>query len=345
MQERTVKIPQRKYLSAGIFTPCALFGFENQEKMQEKILERIARKTGIDNLVDVLSEQISGADLNSLLLEVFRRKTEKMRPEELLDAYRSNRFVQPSSVNALDFQAFILQALQATHSAGFEPIILSPVSPLGACSVVATAHQHKIISALRGTEVTADATNLMALESTVRRIHRHLPAETLHLSTTHRHVRAQEVPKMPGFSAHFQVLALTSAGRDTGSFQFEKESLLQHLQFYMTYFNEVLKQPVKFVRLKALDPAGEPNRVFEAIVSDIRTTHPEWPLDIHRSAASDQNYYEFLQFKIVINLPDGAEIEIADGGFTDWTRQLSRSRKERFLISGLGLELLQSVRA
>jgi len=31
MQERTVKIPQRKYLSAGIFTPCALFGFENQE--------------------------------------------------------------------------------------------------------------------------------------------------------------------------------------------------------------------------------------------------------------------------------------------------------------------------
>lgn len=312
--------------------------------MQDKILERIARKTGITNLADVLCEQISGADLNSLLLEVFHRKTENMRPEDLLDAYRSNRFVQPSSVNALDFQAFILQTLQATQAAGFEPIVLSPVSPLGACSVVATAHQHKIISALRGTEVTADATNLMALESTVRRIHRHLPAETLHLSTTHRHVRAQEVPKVPGFSAHFEVLALTSAGRDTGSFRFEMESLLQHLQFYMTYFNELIQIPVKTIRLKALDHSTEPNRVFDATVSGIHTTHPDWPLDIQRTAASEQNYYEHLQFKIVIALPGYPDLEIADGGFTNWTRQLSRSRKERFLISGLGLELLEKVR-
>lgn len=312
--------------------------------MEDKILERIARKTGIANLVEVLSEQISGADLNSLLLEIFHRKTGKIRPEALLDAYRNNRFVQPSTVNALDFQAFILQTLQATQMAGFEPIILSPVSPLGACSVVATAHQHKIISALRGTEVTADATNLMALESTVRRIHRHLPAETLHLSTTHRHVRAQEIPDIPGFTAHFEVLALTSAGRDTGSFRFETGSLLQHLQFYMAYFNDVVKLPVKTIRLKALDRADEPNRVFDAIVSFLQTMHPEWPLDIQRTAATEQNYYEHLQFKVVMTAPSGVDIEIADGGFTNWTRQLCRSKKERFLISGLGLELLQRVR-
>lgn len=30
----------------------------------------------------------------------------------------------------------------------------------------------------------------------------------------------------------------------------------------------------------------------------------------------------------------------ADGGYTDWTQRLSGNRKERFLISGLGLELL-----
>jgi hypothetical protein len=35
-----------------------------------------------------------------------------------------------------------------------------------------------------------------------------------------------------------------------------------------------------------------------------------------------------------------AAVEIADGGFVDWTQQLLGNRKERFLISGFGLELL-----
>jgi len=34
------------------------------------------------------------------------------------------------------------------------------------------------------------------------------------------------------------------------------------------------------------------------------------------------------------------ELEIADGGFTDWTQRLSGNQKERLLISGMGLELL-----
>ena len=34
------------------------------------------------------------------------------------------------------------------------------------------------------------------------------------------------------------------------------------------------------------------------------------------------------------------EIEIADGGFVDWTQQLLGSKKERLLIAGFGMELL-----
>jgi hypothetical protein len=40
---------------------------------------------------------------------------------------------------------------------------------------------------------------------------------------------------------------------------------------------------------------------------------------------------------------DGELEEIGDGGFTDWSQQLTTSRKERLLISGLGLDRLASV--
>ena len=308
--------------------------------MLQKILERISQKSGVHDLAGVLASGISGADLNSLLLEVFRRKTDKMQPADLLEAYRTNRFVQPADVDAIDFQEFTLNALKLSREAGFQPIQLSPVSPLGACSVVATAHQHKIISATRGTEVTADATNVLALESAVRRMKTNFPKQPLHFSTTHRHVRAQEIPDVPGFSAHFTILGLTSAGRDTGSFSFEKESLLRQGRVYLTYFKETLQvEPLK-IRLKALDRPEEINRVFEAVSAYLQEMEPELPIEIIPSTAAEQGYYQHVQFKIVIAGPDGREIEIADGGFTDWTQQLSGFRKERFLISGLGLEML-----
>ena len=69
-------------------------------------------------------------------------------------------------------------------------------------------------------------------------------------------------------------------------------------------------------------------------------SEPDWPVEIIESAQQEQEYYRRLQFKVVIPGPDHTEIEIADGGFTDWTQQLSSNRKERMLISGLGLELL-----
>ena len=311
--------------------------------MEQKILDRIAQKSGIPNLPELLASGLSGADLNSLLLEVFRLKTEKTSPEDVLNAYRTNRFVQPAEVDAIDFQEFTLAALRFARSGGFQPIELSPVSPLGACSVVATAHQNKIISATRGTEVTADATNVLALESAVRRMKTNFPQQPLHFSVVHRHVRAQEIPDVPGFSAHFTILGLTSAGRDTGSFSFEKESLLRHIRFYLTYFREILQMEVLKIRLKALDRPGEINRVFEAVSAYLREMEPDTNFETIASSSAEQGYYRHLQFKIVIAGPDGRDIEIADGGFTDWTQQLTGFRKERFLISGLGLEMLFKV--
>ncbi len=308
--------------------------------MQQKILDRITKISGVPGLVEILGSRLSGADLNSLLLEVFRQKTAQIQASGLLQAYRNNRFVQPATVDAIDFQVFALEALRLSRSSGFRPLLLSPVGPLGTCSVVATAHQDKILSALRGAEVVADATNVLALESVLRRSEQQFPAEILHFSTTHRHVRAQEIPDIPGYSAHFTILGLTSAGRDTGSFQFEKDSLLQHIGLYIKYLKETLQLPRVYIRLIALDQKATPNRLFEAVDAHIRQSAPEWPVSRIASKASEQSYYRHLQFKIVIPGPGGQEIDIADGGYTDWTQRLSGNRKERFLISGLGLELL-----
>ena len=308
--------------------------------MDTSLLDRLARETGISDLVEILDRRLSASDLNSLLLAVFFKKAVQITPAALLRAYRQNRFVQPAQVDAIAFTEFCIAWLKAAQTAGFQPLQLSPVSPLGTCSVVATAHQDKILTALRGTEVVADATNVLALESVVQRQAQSSPVEPTHFSVVHRHVRAQEVPKMPGFSAHFSILGLTSAGRDTGSFDFEKENLRRHIAFYKNYFEKKLGlAPVK-IRLKSLDTDGEKNRLFQAVISFLEKNEPGWEIEVVESKQVEQEYYLDLQFKVVIPGFGGQELEIADGGFTDWTQRLSGNRKERLLISGMGLELL-----
>ncbi|MFN0176440.1 MAG: hypothetical protein ACKVU0_17505 [Saprospiraceae bacterium] len=307
--------------------------------MNELLLKRISDKTGIPNLVDVLSERLSASDLNSLLLSVFSRKSSQISPGELLQNYQRNRFVKPAGVDAVGFSEFSLHWLKAAQAFGFEPLQLSPLSPLGTCSVVATAHQDKIVSALRSTEVVADATNVLALESATRRKADGFPTKPLHFSTLHRHVRAQEIPNLPGFSTHFSILGLTSAGRDTGSFNFEKDCLKQQIQFYKTYFEENIGATSVKIRLKNLKGPGE-NRMFQSVHSFLQQTDPGWTLETQDSTQTEQVYYQGLQFKIVIPNPLGLDVEIADGGFTNWTQQLTGHKKERLLISGIGLEWL-----
>ena len=153
-----------------------------------KIIERIQRKTDTADLVQLLAA-LPSSDLNSLLMEVMRQKAERMTPGELLGNYVSNRFVQPSAVDFIPFLTFELDLLQQAQKAGFEPLELSPVSPLGSCAAVATVNQGKILSALRSTEVVADATNLLALEMTNRRKKEQFDPSPLRLCTVHRHLR------------------------------------------------------------------------------------------------------------------------------------------------------------
>jgi hypothetical protein len=48
-------------------------------------------------------------------------------------------------------------------------------------------------------------------------------------------------------------------------------------------------------------------------------------------------------FKVFVTTANGDRLEVADGGLVDWTQQLVQSRKERMMISGLGVERLATL--
>jgi hypothetical protein len=298
----------------------------------------ILKKTGDSKLLQKLAQGLSPSELNSLLLEVFREKAEAISPADLLKHYQQNRFVQPSTLDAVTFLKAELVLLEIWKQAGFMPLELSPLAPLGNCSALALVDQNKVISALRGTEVVADATNLLALEAVQQRKASGFGLDNVNYCVIHRHVRAQALPPVKGFTAHFKIFCAVTAGKDKGNLEFEKESLLLHLQLYAHYLVVEMKMnPVKII-LKVLqeqDSAVFGSRIFDFLQPKLNGVELSW-VEVPRE---EHHYYQRVRFSINV-IHKGNEMNLGDGGFVDWSQKLSSNNKERMLTSGLGLELL-----
>src|SRR3712207_5616055 len=120
--------------------------------MTTPLLDRILRESQGTGLLDLLAEQLAPTDLQSLLLEVYRRRAAQQTPAGLLASYERSRFVRPSTVDPLS----ILEVDRLAFSLAaplFEPLELAPVCPLGANSVVASVDQNKAIATIRNSEV------------------------------------------------------------------------------------------------------------------------------------------------------------------------------------------------
>ena len=61
------------------------------------ILRRIEREVGIEGLAEILAERLGPSDLQSLMLEVYSRRSDRRSPADLLSDYLENRFVRPSA--------------------------------------------------------------------------------------------------------------------------------------------------------------------------------------------------------------------------------------------------------
>lgn len=307
--------------------------------MQQEIITRIATACEGKNIADALSA-LPGADFNTLLLEVFNRRAAALPATGLLKQYKQNRFVKPADGNAVALAALQLATLQTLEQAHFSAVTLSPVSPLGSCSVFGAVSQEKVMSAVRGTEVMADATNALALHIAEQK--QQGAANEMDLCAVQRHVRTQPLPSK-AFTPHFMIACLTSAGADRGNYRFECESLYKHAVAWAAVLRSVFGIAEMRLRLIAREGYANGNDLLTAVSDFLQERLPG--IGIEKITGSPvNNYYTGLQFKVVIQVKE-QEWEIADGGFTTWTQQLLGNKKERLLISGFGLELLSRLQS
>jgi hypothetical protein len=300
--------------------------------VNEDAIRRVEQELGPE-VVDRIAG-LRGADLTTLLLEVARRRTQDMAPSDVLHRYETDRFVgvgafPPSTISGIEASLF------ATLPDGFERLVLSPVAPLGAHRI-AGVDQSRVITTVRSNEVAADPTNVLALEAAIRR--RTLlrqdarSSKLVRLAASQRITRAQ-VFEGEGAFAHFVIFGLVTAGRDTGDLAFERDAVVEHVRFAAEAIRRVTGSDVV---VELTDWTGGDMRDVARLVRD---TDPNADVRDRPDREGGRAYYDRMCFKAYAS-SSGQPFEIADGGLVDWTQQLVPSRKERLMISGLGVERL-----
>ena len=316
--------------------------------MSSPILDRVLREAGLPDLIDALVERLSPSDLQSLLLEVYRRRAAGVKPGQLLERYERDRFARPADLAPqviADFDRLAWSLLPEHYSA----LELSPVCPLATNAAIATVDQNKVITTIRNSEVVADATNVLALECASRRrrlLHADAQSrERVRLCASHRLLRGQAY-RFPGARPHFRLLGLCVAGRDEGSYQFETSSLVEQIAFYLRLLREVARSGYQVTRsrvaLTELEQAGRERVLQENVLEPLRSGYPGVVCELDPGRETGRGYYTGACFHVYATNAAGTEYELIDGGFTTWTQQMLSNGKERLLISGLGTELLCS---
>jgi hypothetical protein len=299
-------------------------------------MTRIGRpwvKTGLPpDVYDALTDALPASRLWSLLLEVAEARAAARRPAELVEQWDRDRFVQPSLIDQRSLVEVDRHLLAAASA--FESIELSPVAPLGVCSVMGHASQNKVLSALRGTEVVSDPTNVMALEC-ARRLRRDA-ATIVRLATSHRCVRAQEIPKQRGFTASFRMFCLASSGLERQNHAFVVDAVAEHMRTMLDALDQLEQHGFAFPdrRITVLathERAGLGDRIVAVLGRPA----------VERGLLEHPYYNNGVRFQIAARSSDGIELPLIDGGAFDWVAKLTSNRKAVYVASGLGSQLVR----
>jgi hypothetical protein len=275
-----------------------------------------------------LTRGLAASELWSLLLDVMERRAAERTPADLARQWARDPFVQLAYADQRTLVALDGHLLAAAQQ--FEAIELSPLAPLGACSVVGPTSQNKIVSALRGTEVVSDPTNVFALEC-ARRL-RANPAQVVRLATCHRCVRAQQVPKQPGFAQHFRIFCLATAGRESQDNVLLVGAFAEHIATHLAALDRLEQHGYRFnerrVRILATAArAALADRVAQTISVPVERDALEHP------------YYDGLRFMIYVRTRDGMDIPFIDGGAFNWVGKLAANNRLVFVASGMGSQV------
>jgi hypothetical protein len=275
-----------------------------------------------------LAEGLPGTELQSLLLEVMRRRASARSPHDVLAQYRRDRFVRPAAIDpraALEIELHLL-----TAASQYTAIDLSPVTPLGTCSTLGLTDQNRTLTALRSTEVVSDPTNVLALECAERL--RASPAELVRLATCQRVIRAQPYPDKPGYAAHFRIFVLASAGRERKDHAFAEGALVDHITTLQRALDRLEQHGYAF-GARRVDILARPDReaLADRVAAAVGGTRK--PLD--------HAYYNGgLRYMLWITLPSGDPVPLGDGGLFDWVAKLTTNARNVYVASGLGTQLV-----
>ena len=285
---------------------------------------------GIDAaLREALTQRLAPNELWSLLLTVLEARAARRTPAMVRRQWENDRFVQPSMIDQRTLNHLDSHLLAAASE--FEATELSPVAPLGACSSVALTSQNRIVSTARGTEVVSDPTNVLALECAKRL--RTAPSAVVKLATSHRCVRAQPVPKRPGFAQHFRMFCLASAAHERKHHAFLTGALLEHIRTHVAALDRLERDgyhfPDRNLRLLATPERMHLARQIANALTDI-------PVAVTRL---EHKYYDGLRFMLEVSTPAGDVIPFIDGGAFDWLRKLLANDRMVFVASGMGSQI------
>ncbi|WP_343307964.1 hypothetical protein AAHN97_12485 [Chitinophaga niabensis] len=303
--------------------------------MKKNISTHIISRLDLQSFVSVLARELNGSELNTVLLDVFNKRVQQETASTLLNKYARNKLVKPFETDVIKLKENELSCYKLLASKGFEPIELSPVAQLGTSSVVATVDQKKVLTALRNTEVQADPTNAIALHYAWLKKKRVLGKTTRNYSNISRILRTQAFSN-PHFTPHFSVLCLVSCGRDTGSFNFEREELLKQISISSQICKEVFGIQQLYFEII-------PGKGYDSLSPMITDLPDSLAISVVEPDNSNNYYYGFrIKMKIVL---DDVVYEIGDGGLLDWTQQLLANKKERMMTMGIGFQILHQLTA
>jgi hypothetical protein len=278
-----------------------------------------------------LESRLPPSELRSLLTSVADARAARVRPADLIERWRRDRFVSPALSDPRRTSAVEAQMWRLLPS-GFASVELSPVAPLGSCAAVAPVSQNRIVTTMRLSEVVSDSTNALAIEASVRRLEQGSSA-AVHLATAHRQLRAQVFGA--DAAAHFRLFALVSSARDAGSARTEAALLTRHLAYWSTVLEEFAAHRRPQIEYTVFDDPVLAERVTDTVLPAFESGVVRLVEDPSRTRG--RGYYSGLGLRISV---DAGASEIGDGGFTDWTARLTSSAKERCLISCIATERL-----
>jgi hypothetical protein len=296
-------------------------------------IDRVRTAVGPD-AARLLDSGLRPADLASLLLATAKARAAVRTPAQLVSQLQESRFVRPATcdprqVTGVEHRIWQLLPLR------FAGVDLSPVAPLGSCSVLSPVDQNLVVSTMRGTEVVSDPTNVLALEAAVRRKQGHPQVE---LAAVHRVLRAQVFAE-PGASAHFRLFALVSTARARGSGATEAELVASHLEHWRDVLEDLSLLARSRVDVTVFRHGAAAERITEQVVPALERRGLTMRTAPERSGAG---YYGDVAVKLFVAGPQG-DVEIGDGGLVPWTALAMNDAKERAFVSCAATERMAAL--